>query len=116
MIAVNVTCTSANTGYNLYDLIQAKYAALNWNTDHLPNARITSITIQQITSGANGYIVPGAGAYANTGGVPTTYGYSFSNSGALWDKSSGYNDISIKEIFLGSDTGATEFAVLIFTA
>jgi hypothetical protein len=115
MIACKVTVTNANTGYNLYTLIQAAYTALGFNTDHNPAQRCTSLTIQYLGTG-NGYIVPTNGAYSNTAGVPDQYGYSFSNSGAMYDKSSGSNVMGLTEINLGSDTAGDTFAVLAFTA
>jgi hypothetical protein len=117
MIACKVTLTTKNTGYNLLTLVQAAYTALNFTQDqNNPPRRFTSITIQLITGGAGGWIVPTNGAYANTANVPDQYGYDFANSGAMFDKSSGFNDLSLSEINLGSDTDGCTFAVLVFTA
>lgn len=116
MIAVKVTLTTKNIGYNLYELIKAAYVTLNFTVDQqTPPKRCTSLTIQQI-NGTNGWIVPTVGAYANTANVPDQYGYSFADSGAMFDKSTGVNDLGLTEINLGTDTDGATFAVLVFVA
>lgn len=116
MIACKVTVTNADTGYNLYDLVAASYASVNFNADkQMLGARITSITIQYLGTG-NAWVVPYNGAYTPSGGEPPQFGYSFSAGGALWDKNATVNNLSLKEIFLASDTPSDTFAVLAFTA
>lgn len=112
MIACLVTLTNANEGYNLYDLVVASLQAQGFNTNTL-SPRMTSITLQPAASnGGDVYIVPGIGAYAETGGVPAQYGWNFSNGGSYYDKAHGFNDLSLVEINVGTDTAGDQLAVI----
>ena len=115
MIAIKITLPTANTAYNVLERVQAAMTAANLNGQQL-SGRCTSITIQYLTGTGNGYIVPYNGAYPNTLGVPTQYGYDFNNSGSYWDKNATINNLSLAEICLGSDQSNAEFAILDVTA
>lgn len=113
MIAAKVTCTNANTGYNLLTLLQDAYTLAGFN----PNAiqlRACSITIQYLGN-TDGYIVPVTGVYAQTGSVPDQFGYSFATSGAYWEKVADHNLFSVGEIVLGSQTAGDTFAVTVYS-
>lgn len=109
MIAAKVTCTSANTGYTLLELIQAVYGT----GTNIVQPRASSITIQYLGSD-DGYIVPNAGPYAETGHVPDQFGYSFANSGTYWEKVSDHNQFALQEIILGAQTDGDTFAVTVY--
>lgn len=113
MIAAKVTCTTANTGYDLLTLLQTAYTAAGYN----PNAiqpRACSITIQYLGS-TDGYIVPATGAYAETGNVPDNFGYSFATGGSYWEKVANHNLFAIEEIVLGAQTNGDTFAVTVYS-
>lgn len=115
MIAIKITLPVANTAYNVLERVQAAMTAGNLPNEQL-SGRCTSITIQYITNSGHAYIVPYNGAYAETAGVPALYGYDFNNSGSYWDKNATINNLSLAEIWLGSDQADAEFAILAITA
>ena len=111
MIAALVTCTDANTGYSLLDLLETATGRNNLNTDY---ARACSITIQYLGS-TDGYVVPNTGPYATTvGDVPDQYGYSFANGGTYWEKTANHNLYSLDEIILGVQAAGETFAVTVY--
>ena len=114
MIAMKVTCTTANTGYDLLTLLQDAYTAAGLNPDVI-QPRACSITIQYLGS-TNGYIVPNSGAYVTTvGDVPDYYGYSFTASGTYWEKTADHNLFALNEIILGAETDGDTFAVTVYS-
>ncbi len=113
MIAELVTLTAGDTGYTLYALLQAAYVAASANPNQVP-LRACSITIQPVGSTANFYIVPNAGAYTATLGVPARYGYDFGVSGTYFEKIAIENILSLGEIVLGTDTAGAKMAVTVY--
>lgn len=112
MIAELVTCTKADTGYTLYDLLQATRTANSENPNSIP-FQCQSVTIQYLGT-TGGYIVPNAGAYSNAAGVPARYGYSFSDSGTYYEKGDVGNTFALNEIVLGAQTDGDKFAVCVY--
>jgi len=110
MIAAKVTCTNANTGYNLLTLLQTVLGS----SSNLVQPRACSITIQYLGS-TDGYIVPNTGAYANTGNVPDQFGYSFATGGSYWEKVANHNLFALNEIILGAQTAGDTFAVTVYS-
>ncbi len=114
MIAMTVTCTAANTGYDLLTLLQDAYTAAGFNPDAI-QPRACSITIQYLGS-TDGYIVPNTGAYATAvGDIPDYYGYSFANGGSYWEKVANHNLFALNEIILGAQTNGDTFAVTVYS-
>lgn len=112
MIACLVTLPNADTGYNLYTLVLSTLQGLGVNTGNM-NPRMTSITLQPAASnGGDLYIVPNAGAYSATAGVPAQYGWNFSNGGSYFDKAHGFNDLSLQEINVGASVGGDQIAII----
>lgn len=96
---------ATNTGYSLQDLLTAAGF-----TPAFP--RVAGVKIGYTAElGTDAYIVPNKGSYANTGGVPDDYGYSFSAEGPFWEFHFPANLISLDEIILGSPT-ASDYILL----
>jgi len=112
MIACLITLPVADTGYNLYTLVLSTLQGLGVNTGNM-NPRMASITLQPAASNSGDlYIVPNAGAYSATAGVPAQYGWNFSNGGSYFDKAHGFNDLSLQELNVGVSVDGDQLAII----
>lgn len=112
MIAAKITLTNADTGYSVFERLQTLWTSLGRDPRNL-FPRCASVTICYLESDT-AWVVPETGVYAETGGVPDQFGYTF-DAGPLWDKAKSFNDIGLDEIVLGSHTAGAEFSILAYT-
>jgi len=101
-----LTLTNANQGYSLRTL-------LGTLINEISCPRLASVRIQ--TQSADCYLVPVAGAYANTAGVPDSYGYKITTTNQFEEFFSNQNGLSVDEIIIGSATAGAKINLFAYT-
>lgn len=102
-IANTITIPADDIGYTLAELLVT--AGYSW--DPPANPRFACLKLSCDTATQLVYVVPKKGAYTAVANVPTDYGWSFANQGALFEMAYPQNSISMYEIVVGGNGGET---------